>query len=197
MVNYQSAKIYKITGGGFTYIGSTTTSLSRRLAHHRNDLKSFKEGKRKYELTSFRVLEHPDYAISLIEKYPCEDNEELHSRERYWIENTDCVNRFIPNRSKAEHYQDNKEIILEKNKIYRMENAEVIQKQRAGYNEQNRENIRQKQRIYREQHLEEIKKKQCAKWTCECGRICNINNKSAHLKSEIHKTLISKKTTNI
>ena len=45
MVNYQSAKIYKITGGGFTYIGSTTTSLSRRLAHHRNDLKSFKEGR--------------------------------------------------------------------------------------------------------------------------------------------------------
>jgi predicted GIY-YIG superfamily endonuclease len=159
MVNYQSAKIYKITGGGFTYIGSTTTSLSRRLAHHRNDLKRFKEGKRQYELTSFRVFEHPDYAISLIEKYPCEDNEELYSRERYWIENTDCVNRFIPNRRKAEYYQDNKEIILEKNKIYRVENAEGIQKQRAEYKEQNRETLREKQRIYREQHKEEISKK--------------------------------------
>jgi hypothetical protein len=182
MVNYQSAKIYKITGGGLTYIGSTTVSLSQRLAHHKSDLKRFKEGKRKYGVTSFKVLEYPDYAISLIEKYPCEDNEELQARERYWIENTDCVNRFIPNRSKAEHYQDNKEVLSEKHRIYRMENEEVIQKHRAD-RVQNRETpLREKQRIYREQHKEEISKKQNADWTCECGRTCRNNDKKNIVK---------------
>ena len=160
MVNYQSGKIYKITGGGLTYIGSTTLPLSRRLAQHIYDYKQYNEGNRKYPLTSFKVLENPDYCISLVEKYSCEDKEELHARERYWIENTDCVNRFIPNRSKAEHYQDNKDIILEKNKTYRMENADIIQKQRAEYKEKNRETLREKQRLYREKNKEEIHRKQ-------------------------------------
>ena len=35
MVNYHAGKIYKITGGDLTYIGSTTISLSQRLAQHK------------------------------------------------------------------------------------------------------------------------------------------------------------------
>ena len=116
MVNYQNGKIYKITGGGLTYIGSTTLKLSNRMAHHRNDFKRYNEGKRKYYLTAFNVLKQPDYLIYLIEAFPCNNSDELFARERYWIENTNCVNKFIPNRSKAEHYQDNKDDILLKNK---------------------------------------------------------------------------------
>jgi hypothetical protein len=186
MVNYQSGKIYKITGGNLTYIGSTTVPLSQRLAQHKYDYKDYNEGKRKNGVTSFKVLDYPDCAISLIEKSPCKDKEELHARERFWIENTDCVNKFIPNRSKAEYFQDNKVRLLAKNKIYRVENVETINAQREQYREQNREALREKARIYREKNKEEISKKQGAKWTCECGRTCQNNGRFRHLKSEIH-----------
>ena len=192
MVNYQAGKIYKITGGDLTYIGSTTVPLSQRLAQHKYDYKDYNEGKRKYGLTSFKILDYPDCAISLIEKCPCEDKEELHARERFWIENTDCVNKFIPNRSKAEHFQDNKVRLLANNKIYRAENVETINTQREQYRENNREILREKQRLYREKNKEEINKKQGAKWTCECGRTCQNNGRFRHFKSEIHKIEMAK-----
>ena len=46
VVNYQNGKVYKITGGGLTYIGSTTVPLSRRLAKHRDDLRNYNNTKR-------------------------------------------------------------------------------------------------------------------------------------------------------
>ena len=102
MVNYQNVKIYKITGGGLTYIGSTTLKLNQRMAHHKSDHKHH-SGYGTKNITSYGVFEHPDVSMTLIEKYPCNDKEELLARERYWIENSECVNKIIPTRTHKEY----------------------------------------------------------------------------------------------
>jgi len=114
MVNYLQSKIYRIVcnQSGKIYIGSTTTSLSSRLSQHKKLLKSLKSG------TSKEVLENNDFSIVLLEDYPCERKEQLLQRERFYIETMDCVNKNIPNRSKEDWYQDNRERLIEKQTIW-------------------------------------------------------------------------------
>ena len=51
MPDYSKGKVYKITAGGLTYIGSTTQTLSKRLAKHRSYLKEPNNG-----ITSLQLL---------------------------------------------------------------------------------------------------------------------------------------------
>jgi hypothetical protein len=102
MVNYSLGKIYKIVCNitGKVYIGSTCSPrLCRRLAKHRDKYNSFLKGKYPYT-TSYKVLEHNNYEIVLLELCPSSCKEELHARERWYIENFECVNKYIPTRNK-------------------------------------------------------------------------------------------------
>ena len=121
MPNYQNGKLYKISGGGLIYIGSTTVSCSQRLAQHRSDYENFKKGKKNY-ITSFQLLDFDDCMITLIEDFKCERKEQLLAQERFHIENNICVNKNIPGRTKPEsnknYYDNNKEEIQDKHKIY-------------------------------------------------------------------------------
>ena len=89
MNKYQNGKIYKITSKQTddVYIGSTCKPLNTRMTHH----KVFKE-----YVSSTRIIKYGDAIIELIEKYPCKTRDELLWRERYWIENTKCVNVYRP-----------------------------------------------------------------------------------------------------
>jgi hypothetical protein len=101
---YQNAKIYKLTGGGFTYIGSTTLKyLSQRMCQHRCP---------KNKTSSKQIVCFPDCQITLIETFPCQSKDELRARERYWIENTECVNKNIPGRTRDEWIADNSDYFL-------------------------------------------------------------------------------------
>jgi len=101
-INYQDGKIYKLTGGGLTYYGSTCQSLCKRLANHRGVKKHFDNGKTTEKVSSFQVLEMPDCDICLVENYPCNSKEELHMRERWYIENNECINKHLPIRTQFE-----------------------------------------------------------------------------------------------
>src|SRR5690606_33713537 len=90
-VNYQLGKIYKIISNSTDkiYIGSTVEKyLTTRLAGHIRDYNKC------HFVTSFELLKYNDYQIVLIEKYPCNDKDELRAREQYWINNfkENCVN---------------------------------------------------------------------------------------------------------
>jgi GIY-YIG catalytic domain len=123
MVNYQKGKIYKIIGGsGQTYIGSTTTSLRQRLVEHKSVKKRYENGKIISKNSVFPILDEANYDIILIENYPCNNKEELHSRERYWIETINCVNKIIPTRTKEEYRQHYKDKIKEDNKKWEEKN---------------------------------------------------------------------------
>ena len=130
MPDYTRGKIYKIISGDKTYIGSTTQlTLARRLSEHHSGYKQWKKGNARF-ITVFELIETGQYEIILIELFSCQSKDELHARERFWIETTHCVNKVIPNRKMEEWYNDNKERLVEVNKIYRDTNKELIKKKR-------------------------------------------------------------------
>ena len=130
MVNYNNSKIYKIVcnNTGLVYYGSTTQKyLSARLEQHR---------KIYHTCTSRKIINGGNYDILLVENVNCNSKDELKARERFYIENNDCVNKNIPGRTKKEYYQDNKEKIKEYKKKYRTENKEILaEKQKKYYHE--------------------------------------------------------------
>jgi Uri superfamily endonuclease len=121
MLDYQNSKIYKIecSTTGKTYIGSTTKSLNQRLQSHVEDYEKYKNGCKVGYLTSYKVLEHKTYNITLIEACPCESKNELLAREKHHIVTNNCVNQNVPTRTRAEYRQDKKDKILEYAKEYR------------------------------------------------------------------------------
>jgi len=113
------AKIYKIIDNtnDNIYIGSTCQSLQRRLSKHKCDYKRFLKGLFN-NVTSFDILKNNDYKIELIENCNIKTKQELKTRERYYIEHNECVNKNIPGRSRKAHYEANKVQINEKAKQY-------------------------------------------------------------------------------
>tara|TARA_Y100001963_G_C6410297_1_gene278094 strand:- start:40 stop:429 length:390 start_codon:yes stop_codon:yes gene_type:complete len=81
-------KIYKLIDNtnGNIYIGMTT-NLRRRLSQHKN---------KDNDCLSRKIIANGDYRIELIEE--TDDK----TRERYWIENTECINIQIPGRTLKE-----------------------------------------------------------------------------------------------
>lgn len=135
---FQHAKIYKITGGGLTYFGSTTQKyLSQRMTKHRHSSNTS---------SSREIINFPDCQITLIESFPCNSKDELRARERYYIENNECVNKCIPGRTPQEYFKQwseqnrtknldrlkqwrerNKEHIAEYNRFYRARQRNKLQ----------------------------------------------------------------------
>ena len=154
MPNYQNGKIYKIYSyeNDDVYYGSTVKALSLRMAHHKSQMKKYKEGKKNY-ISSFKILELTSAKIELVENYPCNSKEELLQREGFYIRSNDCINKVIPCRTIKEYYEDNKD----KKKIYYQENIEHIQEQKKNYYKQNGDEIKKKRRekyaLQKEQQL--------------------------------------------
>ena len=155
-MDYKNSKIYRIVCNetGDTYIGSTTQPLHKRLSKHKESYKSFLNGKYHY-VSSFKVLENNNCDIILIEEYPCENKQQLHARERYYIETCICVNMRIPNRTKKEYTEDTKDIKQEYDKIRRNgEKREEILEKKKQYHKKNKDEINRKRR--EKYHLSKI-----------------------------------------
>jgi len=131
MVNYENGKIYRIICNetGKQYIGATTIPLSARLSQHKKLYKNLRT------CLSREVLEGGNYGIYLIEDCPCDRKEQLLSRERYFIETTECVNKKVPLRTKHEWYTDNKERIIENQCIWNSNNPEKVKEYKRRYME--------------------------------------------------------------
>lgn len=134
MPDYQRGKIYKITSGDLTYIGSTCEpTLAKRLANHKKGYKRWKAGK-EHRVTSFTLIETGDYEITLIELCPCGSKDELSARERFYIENTICVNKTTPGRTKQEWLDDHPDYMKDYRKEwYEKNKIETLQKSKEWY----------------------------------------------------------------
>lgn len=98
MVNYQLGKIYKIVDltSDMVYVGSTCEkTLAKRLAQHVGTYKCYLKGIGNF-VTSYKIIENGNYDIVLIEAYPCDSKDELHKRERHYIDTIECVNKSKP-----------------------------------------------------------------------------------------------------
>jgi hypothetical protein len=134
-VDYNNGKIYKIVCNvtNLVYIGSTCKkSLVKRLEGHKATYKTYLNQKSNF-MTSYKILENNNYDIILIEQYPCNSKQELHKKERFYIESIECVNKYIPNRNLKEYCIDKKEHIQEYQKDYYNDNIKQINEQKKEY----------------------------------------------------------------
>jgi len=99
-MDYQNGKIYRVVceETGRQYIGSTCSTLVKRLSNHKRNKKNG---------SSCKDFINPK--IFLIEDYPCDRKEQLLMRERYHMENTECVNLNRPIRTDTERKEQKKE----------------------------------------------------------------------------------------
>jgi len=177
-VDYSKGKIYKLTtihNPDLVYYGSTVNPLYKRKGQHKL---AFKNGQ--LSLTSSKLFElgFDNVEITLVENFSCNNKEELLKRERFYIENNNCVNKNIPCRTRKEYYEQNKNEINIKTKEYYEQNKTEINIKHKKYYEQNKNEInikhknreknkeilKQYQKEYREKNKEILKQKRKEKY---------------------------------
>ena len=147
--------VYKITDGELVYYGSTTSSLKQRLCSHKcpnNDCET-------------RQMNKDNMTIELIEEV--EDKEQLKWRERYYMENNECVNIKIPILTKEEYRLNG----LKAKKIYYQKNKELLRQKYKGFYDKNKVK-------YKEQKI--------IPYHCECGSVIQTTEKKRHFKTKKH-----------
>jgi hypothetical protein len=159
--------IYRITCNetGEVYYGSTQLSLNVRMICHKSQCKRWKEGKCRFT-TSFQIIDRNNYSYSLIETVECEDKYQLEQRERYYIENNECINKVVVGRTIQEYYEANKEAILEHKKEYKKANKDHISEYQKEYKQKNKERWNEYMREFREankDHINELRRQRRAK----------------------------------
>ena len=177
MVNYAHGKIYRIICNttGLQYIGSTASTLRQRLSGHKSGYNEWCNGKGRY-LSSFLIIEMDDYDIVLIESYPCSNKDELHARERYWIEKLNCINRNVPTRSWNEYRLTALDKIATVKKIWYNDNRGRLLDDKKDYYIENRNTILQSKAVIVE---------------CECGVKLRRGDIARHKKGTKHNMVVS------
>lgn len=184
MVDYRKGKIYKITSyqTDEVYYGSCCNTLKKRFSNH----KSKSNG-----CASKRITQYEDCIITLVENFPCNNKDELKTRERYYIENFDCLNKNIPGQTKAEYRIKNLEKKKEYNKEYNIVNKEKISIQKKEHYNNNKAAKLEYMKEYNDKNKDKIKAKRSKKVECECGGVYSLSNKAVHYKTKKHQSYIS------
>jgi len=177
MPDYKQGRIYKIVSPcGLTYYGSTTMRLWDRMRVHHVDIKKGKN------CSSKRVIEAGG-EIYLVEMYPCNSQEELRTREAWYIRYRPCVNENIPNRTQKEYYQDTKQ---HKKEYYQNNKRKQIEYCKSYYQD-NKEKISAQKKEYYENNKQKIKARLSQKYHCECGGKYTHNHRTRHFKTQKHR----------
>ena len=179
---YSRGKIYKLCSSNLDrcYIGSTCNELRVRKRQH----KTAWERKDKQITTSSQIFEAGgEITIVLIEEFACASKMELERRERFHIENNNCVNKLLPAPTPEE--------VKEYNKEYREANAEEINRKQKEYRKANAEELRRKKKEYTEENREEINQRRRTRVKCEfcekeMSKVCLLpHKKRKHLVREL------------
>ena len=153
------------------------------MTQHRSNYKKYLNGKRKY-LSSFKVMENKDYAIILIEDFPCNSKDQLFARERYYTNTIECVN-ICKNQGrmlelgKKEYHKD-----------YYKENTDKIKLRSKEYREKNIDEIKAKQNEYRDENKNKLNEQ----FTCSCGGKYTHCGRSQHFKTKKHLKYLEEQT---
>jgi len=198
---YSRGKIYKIISPETEkiYIGSTIEpTLANRLGKHKYQFKSWNNGAKLY-VSSFKLLELPNYQIVLIELYPCTSKDELTAREQHYL---NLHKDIIVNHQKAnsgcktdkeynnQYYQENKEHHAVYFKEYNEKNKEKVAERKKEYQEKNKEHLAVYIKEYQEKNKARLQEQHSITYTCECGTTSTIAHKQRHLRSKTHLTFI-------
>jgi hypothetical protein len=181
MPDYSKACVYMIKhnqdyNDDNVYIGSCC-NFTRRKCEHKSVCNN--PNIVNYNLKIYQTIREnggwDNWIMLKLHDFPCNKICELKLEERRVIDLYQSkLNTIIPARTLKEWYEDNKEKIMEKQKIYEEKNKEKIKEYRKKYNEE-----------YRKERNEKI--------TCECGTIFSKHHITRHMKTLKHISLMTKK----
>lgn len=191
MNKYNNSKIYKLINkqnNEIIYVGSTINKLNKRMCAHRVDSIKFPE--RKIYIECNRIGMN-NVRIVLVENVVCQNKENLHMREQYYIDllvpgmnaRGAVFNVEKEKENKKKYYTENKVELGKKNKKYHTENKAEIDKYQKDYHIENKAEINKYQKDYYIENKNEINKI-C---TCSCGSTFTKHHFSSHIKSNKHK----------
>ena len=177
--DFENGKIYKITDltNNDIYIGSTTQKyLNDRLSAHEYGYTEWKKkiSNRGY-VKSYDIIKNDNYIINLIEKYPCNNQIELHTREGYYIRKIKCINKIIPTRTNKEWRKTNHDRLSKNKKVYD-EKYRIL----------NEDKIKIRCKNYREKNKKILSQKKVELIACTCGFEYTRSNRARHEKSKLH-----------
>ena len=163
MPKYENGVIYKLKHNedyddDNIYIGSTTNFKNRK-NDHKTSCNNVNH--KCYNCPKYQYIRDnggwDQWVMIPIEQYSCYNKKELTTRERYHIDILrPALNKAIPNRTKKEYNQDNKEKIAEKAKKYKEANKEQLKE----YRYKNKEHINKKCKEHYEANREKILERQ-------------------------------------
>ena len=184
MPDYSKSKLYCVQSktANLHYYGSTTQRLSARFCQHKKQL----------DCESKHIVCHDDCEIVLMENYPCDDKHQLRARERWYIENNECINIEIPGRTKKEYFSDPviKARINTRRKERYATDTDHKQKQmdRARDTYQSLTDEKKQQKMTKA--LEHTRARDKIRYTCGCGSETTIRNKPNHNRSKKHQAYL-------
>jgi len=169
--DYSKVVIYKLVhkddrNDENIYIGSTTDFIRRKHTHKSS---CYNQNNRAYIHKKYEYIRNnggwKEWLMLEIEKYPCNDHNEANAREEYWRRTlTPNLNALKCHRTPEDndeygkkYYEDNKEEIAKKYKIYRDENIDKINEQRQGYRDTHKVEKAEADKKYRENNVEKVK----------------------------------------
>lgn len=123
------------------YVGSTN-NLIRRWKDHKSYCNN--ENNKSYSLKVYQFIRENgginNFDIIEIEKNECDDKNEAHLKERYWIEKLNAnLNSNIPSRKMNEY-----------NKIYYEKNIEIIKEYKKEWCENNKQRLKEYKKLWYE-----------------------------------------------
>lgn len=195
-MDYKNGKIYVIRNhiNDKVYVGSTTTTLTKRFSYHRCPSKI----KHKPNVALYIALNEigRDYFyIELIETYPCKNRQELEAREGYWIRHFDSFmngyNMNIAGRKQMDRYNDNPEKYKAFCRQYYNRNKDIFQASNKQYYESHKTERQEYIRQYYEKNKEKQLSKMLEKVICDCGSEVARCHLSRHYKTLIHQHYLS------
>jgi hypothetical protein len=195
---YTIYKLYCKNNPSLCYIGSTKNINKRKITHkccYNNNVNlplyiSIRENG-----------EWDNWDFEILEIVECISKKDALKRERYYIENTICINCVIPiyegkdywkdywekNKNKLKnnmkiYYDENKQDILDYHKKYNIENKDKIKEYRHNVYEQNKQEILNKNKKYRDENKDKIALQRKEKVICSCGKSIRKSNIMRHKK---------------
>jgi hypothetical protein len=146
-MNYNNGKIYQIKDltNNNIYIGSTTKDLKKRLSQHESMQRRHAINHNCHTTSANIILNNNNYVIELIENVIASNKQELLSKERHYILSLNCVNKNVPNRTREEKLMQDRQTFK---RLYNQNRQEIINKCKI-YNEINKERLKIYQKNYR------------------------------------------------
>ena len=214
MVNYSNSIIYKLCCKDpeikEIYVGSTT-NFYRRKQKHKSICNNSND--KSYNFNVYEFIRNnggfDNWEMIEIEKYKCNDKNELRARERYFLEQLGAsLNMRIPSRTieekkenrkkyREENQDKNKEYFKkyreenqDKIKEYQKENQDKIKEYFKKYYQENQDKVKENIKKYQKENQDKLKeyhkKYSSKKINCElCNKEMNKSSLNRH-KKNIH-----------